>query len=166
MRYKQYELAPIDLITDQSFNLREMYHIDIKWLTPVPQGGKAYRLWVLLKPHVNYMIYLMAVMSTEELYKIKLTIDEGLVPSAFAAIVDEFYQTKQKGGFVTQVNLTKLDIFDYTDHKKFAVPKTPKHSAKQLLPVVPAIHPKIPVATAREIQKVNHVEQLRKLIGI
>lgn len=153
MRYKIYSQSPIDLITDKNFNKRELYHIKIHWEAPIPKGGKAYKLWVLAKPHIEYMIYLMGVMSTDELYSIRLAIINNNVPKFFLNIVDQFYNAKRQNAFVLEIHLTEFEIFDYNDHSKFAVPKTPKHEAKKALVVVPEVHPRIPVATANQIRK-------------
>lgn len=146
-----FDKSPLDYIEDKNFDKRELYNIDIHWVAPVPGGGKTYKLWVLAKPHVEYMIFLMAVMSTDELFKIKQGIAEGLVPDYFTDIVEKIYQIKRDNAFLTTIHLTTAPIFDYTDHRKFDVPKQPKHQSRKLLTVVPAVHPKIPVATSKQI---------------
>ncbi len=150
----RFENSPIDLVEDKNFDKRELYHIDIHWETEPPSGGKAYKLWVLAKPHVEYMIYLMGVMSTDELYKIRVAIEQDSVPDFFLSIVDEFYQTKIKSGYVLSIRLTNTPIFDYNEHKKFLVPKEPKHKSRNLLDVVPVVHPRIPTATNKAIQNI------------
>lgn len=150
----RFEKSPLDYIDDKNFEKRELYNIEIHWLAPVPQGGKDYKLWVRAKPHVEYMIYLMGVMSTDELYKIKQGISEGLVPDYFEPIVDEFYRSKLKSAYVLSINLTNAPTFEYNDPKKLAVPKEPKHQTKNLLTVVPAVHPRIPVATSEQIKQI------------
>jgi hypothetical protein len=88
------------------------------------------------------------------LYKIKVAIEEGKVPPYFLHIVEEFYKTKQKGGFLLSIDLTELEIFDYTDHRKFSVPKEPVFKVKEAITVVPKVSPRIPTATTRQLQQI------------
>ena len=154
-----FENSPIDLIEDKNFDKRELYTIDIHWECDIPGGGtgkgRKYRQWKLAKPHVEYIIFLMGVMSTDELFKIKTAIAEGLVPDFFSSIVDEFYQAKIKSGYILSIRLTNTPLFDYNDHKKFDVPKEPTFKSRGgLIGVVPQIHPRIPVATNKHIENV------------
>ena len=96
MPFKKYEKNPFEVIEHKSFDKRMMYEIDISWNVVPPSGGKKYKLWVLMKKHVEYMIYLFSVMSTDELFKIKQAIEDEIVPNYFKEIIEQFYQVKQK----------------------------------------------------------------------
>lgn len=148
-----YENSPIDLIDDIHFDKRELYNIDIHWQAPIPEGGGRYKRWVRLKPHVEYMIYLLGVFSTDELYKVQLAIEENRVPPFFAAIVAEFYKVKTKGGYLASITLTETPDWNYNDKIKLVVPKE-RHKQRSLVSVISAIHPRIPLATNKQIQSI------------
>lgn len=153
MRFKQYEKNPFEVIDNKNFDKRMMYEIDIRWNVTPPSGGKKYKLWVLMKKHVEYMIYLFSVMSTDELFKIKQAIEEEIVPSYFKEIVDQFYQVKQRSGFLTAIKLSNGEVFDYVDHESFKIPADTKFNVRQLIRSVPNLKPNIPTATTQQISK-------------
>lgn len=153
MSYKKFEKTPFEIIDQQNFDKRTMYDINIRWNLVPPSGGKKYKLWVLMKKHIEYMIFLFGIMSTDELYKIIVAIDKEIVPDYFRDIVQQFYQAKQKGGFVTSITLTNSDVFDYNDHQKFKIPTEAKFNVRKLINSVPNLKPNIPIATSNQIAK-------------
>lgn len=154
MSYKKYEKSPFELIDVTNFDKRNLYDIKIHWHVFPPKGGKKYKLWVLMKKHVEYMIHLFSVMSTDELYKIKVGIEEGITPDYFKDIVQSFYEIKNKGGYLTSINLTNSEVFDYNNHESFKVPTEAIFKSRTLIPVVPNLKANIPTATASQIAEI------------
>lgn len=149
MSYNTYPLNPIETIQPKKLELRSLYLIDVHWnCEPPPNPSKAYKLYVKVKPHVEYMIHLFGVLSTDELYTLK----QSNIPTMFIPIIDKFYDAKKSGGFVTKVELSSYELFNYANKSSFAVPKQPIHKQFTLVPKVPKITPNIPVATQEQIQ--------------
>lgn len=148
-----YRLTPYAAAEPANFEKRALYAIDIHWeVLPPPNPSKRYKQYVKCKPHIEYMVQLFGVMSTDEMYKIILAIGHGKVPKAFSEIAKEFYRVKKVGGFVVDITIEDLQLWNYENNEDFIVPSTPVHEQRKLIHDVPDVVPVIPTATMEHIQ--------------
>lgn len=155
MKYQSYELTPIEAAKATNLEQRSLYPMNIRWdCNPPNNPSNAYKIWVRFKPHSEYMIQLFGVLSTDELYRIRVAIQDELVAPFFNPIVGKFYETKTNSGFLTEVILPRYELFIYNDKQKFMVPTEKVHSQRKLIVSVPEVHPNIPVATSEQIRQI------------
>lgn len=146
---------PLEYLQIKDLELRSPYNIDVRWNFNPPTGGKPYKLYVRVKPHFEQMVQYFGIMSTDELYRLLQGIEDGIVPKSFQSLVQLFLSTKQKGGFITKVDLTELELFDYNNRESFGQKnklKSPQNK-NELIQTIPELHPKIPVATSEYLRK-------------
>ena len=156
MSFKKYKQNPIELLQPKNMEARSLYVLDIKWdCYPPNNPSRAHKLYVKVKPHVDYMLHLFAVLSTDELWKLQLYHKDGLIPDMFRPFINQFYESKQKDSFITKFVVKSYILFDYESKSSFIVPSKPTHKQMSLIAKVPEIHPNIPVATREQIQRLG-----------
>ena len=124
----QYLLTPIEAANAKRLDARDTHTIEIHWLF-FPVAGSKYRHYLKQKTHTETQIKWLAVLTTDELFRIKQAIENQQVPSFFKEIVDTIYSFKQQGKHVISIsvgdNVSKMPLFEYEDGSKWQNPNVP-----------------------------------------
>lgn len=124
----KYITTPIEAAQPKRLDLRDTHTVEIHWLF-FPATGNAYRHYLKQKKHVEEQIKWLAVLTTDELFRVKQGIISNDVPEFFKEIVDTIYSFKQQGKHVISIsvgdNLNKMPLFDYKDDSKWQNPGLP-----------------------------------------
>lgn len=127
---KQYNLTPIEAASAKKIEVRDTHVVEIHWLF-FPVSGRNYRHYLKQKAHIETQIRWLSVLSTDELYRVIVGIQNQEVPSFFSEIVNTIYQTKKQGQHVISIsvgdNVSKMPLFDYVDSEKWDNPLIPKN---------------------------------------
>lgn len=154
--------TPIEAAQAKNLDARSPHTVEVRWVFFPHTGGK-YRHYLKQKEHIELQIRWLAILSTDELYRVKVAIDNGFVPSFFKDIVDTIYQAKQKGQHVVEItvgdNISKMPLFDYEDEKSWKNPMVPNHEV-QSGPVQVLLPKRNKVPTQPVQQLPPHVAQL------
>lgn len=130
-----YRLTPIEAAQAKNLTARSPHAVSVQWLFFPQTGGNKYRHYLKQKQHVELQIRWLAILSTDELFRVKLAITEGSVPSFFKDIVDNIYQTKNQGMHVVSItigdNVSKMPLFDYENGKSWDNPSVPANEVQQ-----------------------------------
>ena len=133
----QYTLTPIEAANAKRLDLRDTHTVEIHWLF-FPLKGNAYRHYLKQKAHAEEQIKWLAVLTTDELYRIKQAIDNQQVPSFFKEIIDTIYNFKQQGKHVVSISvgdgISKMPLFDYVDDSKWKNPSVPTNKETKVGP--------------------------------
>lgn len=134
---KQYNLTPIEAANAKKIEIRDTHTIEVHWLY-FPVAGKNYRHYLKQKAHIEVQIRWLAVLSTDELYRVITAIQNESVPSFFTDIVNTIYQTKKQGQHVIEIsvgdNVSKMPLFDYINSEKWDNPLIPKNKEVNSVP--------------------------------
>lgn len=126
----KYNLTPIEAANAKKIEARDTHAIEIHWLF-FPVAGKNYRHYLKQKAHIETQIRWLAILSTDELYRVIVAIQNQEVPSFFFEVVNTIYQTKKQGQHVIEIsigdNVSKMPLFDYTSTEKWSNPLIPKN---------------------------------------
>lgn len=161
-----FKLSPIEAAEAKGLSMRSPHTVLVKWLYFPQKGGKKYRKYLKAKSHVETQIKWLAILSTDELFRIKEAIRNGIVPDFFKEIVASMYQAKQKGQFVVSIEVgdkeSVFPLFEYEDETKWNNPGIPTDTitktgpAEILLPKPKVNVPKIPQSV---IQTLNNAKK-------
>lgn len=163
----KYNLTPIEAAQAKKIEIRDTHTIVIHWLY-FPVAGKNYRHYLKQKAHIETQIRWLAVLSTDELYRVVLAIQNQDVPSFFSEIVNTIYQTKKQGQHVIEIsvgdNVNKMPLFDYNDSEKWNNPLLPKNKEIQSGPASLMLpkKPKVPTLPMQQVPP-NVVKMLKNL---
>lgn len=147
-------ITPIEAANAKNLELRHPHTVEIAWHY-FPHEGRKYRLYKRAKNHVETQIKWMAILSTDELFRIKKAIENGIVPNFFKPIVDEIYRVKKQGEHVVSLSIgddvSKFPLFYYDSEEAWGNPGIPKQAATKNKPgdlliqnAVKAAHQRIP----------------------
>jgi hypothetical protein len=127
----KYLITPIEAAQPKRLDLRDTHTVETHWLF-FPATGSAYRQYLKQKKHVEEQIKWLAVLTTDELYRVKQAIDNQQVPSFFKEIIDTIYSFKQQGKHVISIsvgdNINKMPLFEYEDDSKWQNPTVPTNT--------------------------------------
>lgn len=125
---KMYNKTPVEAAAVVNLNLRSPHKVNVRWLY-FPVQGRKHGAYTKAKEHVETQIRWLAVMSTDELFRVKEAIERGEVPSIFASIVQEMYNVKKTGAHVVEISIgdgeTVFPLFEYEDKTSFLNPGIP-----------------------------------------
>jgi len=134
-----FKLTPIEAAEAKNLNKRTPHKVNIRNLYFPLTGGKNYGLYTKVRKHVLIQIQWMTILSTDELFRIKEAIKNGLVPNFFEPIVNEIYAYKQRGEFVISLtigdNKSKFPVFDYENKEAWSNPGIPTNTTFNTEPV-------------------------------
>ena len=134
----KYTKTPIEAAQAKNINLRSPHTVEVHW-NYFPLKGRKYRAYLNLKAHIETQIKWLAILDTNELYRIKLAIDAGDVPVFFKPIIDEIYATKQRGKHVVEItigdNASDFPIFEYATDESLNNPLVPTDATTKSGPV-------------------------------
>lgn len=133
----QYLLTPIEAAQAKRLDARDTHTVEIHWLF-FPVSGSKYRHYLKQKAHIEEQIKWLAVLTTDELYRIKQSIENQQVPSFFKDIVNTIYSFKQQGQHVVSIsvgdNSSKMPLFEYEDTSKWQNPGVPTNKSTKAGP--------------------------------
>lgn len=156
----KYTKTPIEAGQVDRLSLRTPNKINVRFNT-FPVKGRKYRLYLKCKKHMEEQIEWLTVLSTDELYRVKLAIAQELVPEIFKDTVNSFYDLRRKGMFVTEIivgNGEVFPVFEYENEKLFLgyeLPKTQPKPVDVFKPKAKQIPIKLPQSVIAQLKRMK-----------
>ena len=168
LKMDKYKLTPVEAAKATNLSLRHPNKVEIHWeLYPVI--GRKSSTYRKLKDHVEQQVRWLAILSTDELFRVKEAISDGLVPDIFREVVDIMYSAKSSGKYVVELtigdNINQFPLFAYESEEALNNPGMPKDAFYQDKPGTVLVRKnkvptqpiqQIPEATMRMIQTMKN----------
>lgn len=151
-----YKQTPIEAANAVNLSLRFPHAIKFNWNYFPLKGGKKYRQYVKLKEHVEKQIKWLAILSPDELFRVKEAIQNELVPFFFKEIVDVIYKAKNSGSHIIEITIgdgVDFPLFEYESEDALDNPGIPESFQEKLKPGSVLMRTKTPKQPITQIPK-------------
>jgi hypothetical protein len=135
---QSFNMTPIEAARAKGLENRSPHTVEIRWAY-FPHTGNKHRQYTKQRDHIVAQVRWLAVLATDELFRIKQAIIDGSVPDFFSGIVDEIYKAKQQGKHVVELsigdNVNKMPLFEYISESSWDNPGIPRNYTTKSGPV-------------------------------